>query len=384
MIKRLEDSTGSRMVVYFVGDRPIVGGVIADDAVRYMYDHIRSIREFPGPEQKLTLYLYSCGGSMEVPWKIVTMFRAHSREFDVMVPYKAYSAATMISLGADKIWMSKKAELGPIDPSLYPMANAGQPDKPGPFAFGELGTEDVSAYLRFLRDRAGLTDQDAIACMVQTLAQNITPVLLGKVERIYSHIRLVANKLLSEHQPPLDHQQIQRIIEALTEKSYVHGHSIGRKEAKEIGLDVADMNEEMEETAWSLYREYEDLLKLQGSADPQAFFTDDGPDLHCEEDAIVACIESRDKLHVFGGKLRIQRTRKVPPQPNINVNLGVTLPPTIDVAQIPDAVRDAVQQVIGQAAQQLRQLVQEELRRQSPVEGISRNLAGGAWREVRG
>jgi ClpP class serine protease len=79
-----------------------------------MFEHLRSI----GPQKRLALYLYSHGGAMEAPWKIVTMLREFCDELYVIVPYRAQSAATMIAIGADKIHMSKKGELGPIDPAL--------------------------------------------------------------------------------------------------------------------------------------------------------------------------------------------------------------------------------------------------------------------------
>lgn len=380
LINKLEEMTNSHIIVYFVGDRPLAKAQIADDAVRPMYDHIRSIKKLPS-DKKLSLFLYSRGGHMEVPWKIVTMFRSHTEEFDVIVPYKAYSAATMIALGADNIWMSKKAELGPIDPSLSPVAKKAEMAQQGPFAFGELGTEDVSAYIRFIRNRAGLTEQDALARMIQLLADNITPVLLGKIERIHSHIRLAAQKLLSKHKIPLDSHQINTIIEALTEKSYVHGHSIGREEAKDIGLTVKDMDGELEDTAWSLYLEYEKQFNLNSSKDPRTYFTEGGPDIYLEDEVILACIESKEIIHSYTGTLELRRTRKLPSQPTININLGLQLPPEVDISNLPESIQKTIKYNINQVSEDIRKIVQEELRRQSPVEEISVNVLGGLWKE---
>lgn len=48
------------------------------------------------------------------------MFREYSKQgsFSVLTPYRAHSAATVISLGADEIIMTEKSELGPIDITL--------------------------------------------------------------------------------------------------------------------------------------------------------------------------------------------------------------------------------------------------------------------------
>lgn len=217
LIVEIEKERSSKVVVFFCGDRPLAPTAIADDAIRPMYDHLRTLD--PKPE-KLDLYLYSLGGLMETPWKIVTMLREFCKELSVVVPYKAYSAATMIALGADKISMTDKSELGPIDPQLNVAVG---PDRPQ-FVLPQIGVEDVASYVTFLRQRAGLTDQTALAGCIAALVSNLTPPLLGRIERVYSHIRLVARKLLSLARPPIDDRRVTAIIEQLTEKTYVHGH----------------------------------------------------------------------------------------------------------------------------------------------------------------
>ena len=55
----------------------------------------------------------------------------------------------------------------------------------------------MAAYITFLQQRAGITDQNALAETVKVLSEHLTPTLVGRMERIYSHIRLVARKFLS-------------------------------------------------------------------------------------------------------------------------------------------------------------------------------------------
>jgi len=97
-ISRIEKEIKAPVLVYFTADAPIAGGRIGEDAVRFIYDHLRLI----GNVRRIGLYLYSPGGHMETPWKIVAMIREFCKEFWILVPYKAYSAATMIAIGADK------------------------------------------------------------------------------------------------------------------------------------------------------------------------------------------------------------------------------------------------------------------------------------------
>jgi hypothetical protein len=71
LISRIEKAIKTPVLVYFTADAPIAGGRIGDDVTRYIYDHLKLI----GEVRRLGLYLYSSGGQMETPWKIVTMVR---------------------------------------------------------------------------------------------------------------------------------------------------------------------------------------------------------------------------------------------------------------------------------------------------------------------
>lgn len=374
-ITDIEKERGSKVIVFFCGDRPLAPTAIADDAIRPMYEHLRALEQKP---ERLDLYLYSLGGVMETPWKIVTMLREFCTELSVVVPYKAYSAATMISLGADKISMIEKSELGPIDPQLNVAAG---PDRPQ-FVLPQIGVEDIASYVTFLRQRAGLTDQAALAGSIAALVSSLTPPLLGRIERIYSHIRLVARKLLSLARPPIDDRRVTAIIEALTEKTYVHGHGIGRQEANEIGLNVEMLDGQVAKSVWELYTKYEELLKLSGSHDPRAYFEETGPDTYEEKNGFFACIESPKLLHAFKGNFRLQRIRRIPPNPTININLNLQLPANLQSQQLPQQLQQLLNQLLQQAGQQIQQLVQQQIAQQSPIERIEGGIIGGKWEAI--
>lgn len=376
IISKLEELRESRLVVYFGGDRPLVSSQIADDAIRPMYDHLLDIVGEATKIDKLDFFVYSLGGAMETPWKIVSMLREFCNELHIIIPYKAYSATTLLALGADKIWMTRKAELGPVDPSL---SFEFSPDRPPPFLLRSLAVEDVASYVKFMRDRAGLTDQTALAGAMGTLAEKLTPPLLGRIERIYNHIRLVARKLLALSHPPLEDAKVDTIVETLTEKTYVHGHGIGRKEAKDIGLRIEELTAEEEALVWALYLDFEETLNLGTSMDPNQYFTKTGPDFYEESKVQTAYIESANLCHAFVGDFHLERHRKVPPNPALNLNLNLSLPPGLDPAQLPGDVQGALQQIMQMIQQQLPAMIAGEIARQSPIEGIGGGLRGGRW-----
>ena len=74
LIHELETLRGSRVLAYVTGDRAPAPAQIGDDAVRPMYDHLRQI----GHVEKLDVFIYSRGGAIDVPWRIVTALRQTS------------------------------------------------------------------------------------------------------------------------------------------------------------------------------------------------------------------------------------------------------------------------------------------------------------------
>ena len=120
LIKQIEGLRSSRVITYLTSDRQgPVNARIAMDVVPVVSKQLRAM----GKVQNIDLFLYSAGGDTMVPWRLVSMIREYCEKFSVLVPYKAHSAATMISLGADEIVMSDLSEISPIDPSTANVFN---------------------------------------------------------------------------------------------------------------------------------------------------------------------------------------------------------------------------------------------------------------------
>lgn len=69
-------------------------------------------------ERELDLILHSPGGYPEATESIVEYLRSRFDHIRVFVPVAAMSAATMLSLAADEIVMGAHSQLGPIDPQF--------------------------------------------------------------------------------------------------------------------------------------------------------------------------------------------------------------------------------------------------------------------------
>lgn len=119
----LEKSRNSKLLVYITGDRQGMETQIAADTLDYFSEHLDKI----GKTNKISLLLYTRGGDTMVAYSLVNLIRQFCKEFEIIIPSKARSSGTIISLGADNIIMTKQATLGPIDPSLNSPLNPQNP-----------------------------------------------------------------------------------------------------------------------------------------------------------------------------------------------------------------------------------------------------------------
>jgi len=249
IIKEIEDLRGSRVITYITSDRPGIISMIDPTDLREIFDHVKDIPK----DTKIDLYIYSRGGNSVTAWALANLIREHTKDFNVLVPYRAHSCATAIAIGSNEIVMGRMGELGPIDPTLSAIVDNKKVD---------VSTEDLSSYIAFLKEKFGINRQKHTIQAFSQLAENVKPLLLGRAYRSYLKATDDAIKLLRLHLS--DEKKIKRIAEHLVEKLYAHDHIISRREAKEhIGLNVLFADGDLEKKMWDLYLKYEDMLKLK-------------------------------------------------------------------------------------------------------------------------
>jgi len=376
LIKQIEDTRGSRVLTYITSDRNPAPGQIGDDAIRPMYDQLRTI----GKVKKLDLFLYSRGGAIDVPWRLVTAFRQWAETWSVLIPFRANSAATLTALGADEIVLGTHGELGPIDPIMNIQRFVAQPGGGQTLVQDQVNVEDVMAYLRFTQERGMLNDQAALTASLSKLTDRIDAVALGNVYRTHSHIRDVARRVLLSRRSPASKRVLKSIIESLAEKVYAHGHAIGLSAAQEIGLPAIAAPQQIDGLMWDLLLDYEKDLKLLSPIDPAAAVAQSDP---YTEEATIAVIECSSLTYEFAGRIDIRAHRQMPPNLQVTMNLNVQLPPGTDLHQVPGNVQQALQQAVQQLQQNLGPLahvaVVQALREQAPIVRIETAFRGGKW-----
>ena len=251
LYKKLEEEFQSNLLVYVTSDRPNMSAQIAADVIDCFIDHLDKI----GPCRKISLYLYTRGGDTSAARNIVNLLRMYCDELQVIVPHKAHSSGTIISLGANEIVMSKQATLGPIDPSIYTPLNPQLPDG-GPCP---VSVEAVKGYLEFARNELGINDQTSLTSIFEKLTEYVHPLVLGEVYRSKAQIQMMAEQLLVNQ--VTDQEKTRKITDFLCSESGSHDYTINRREAKDdLGLNVVKPTAEQYSIIKDIYNDINEEL----------------------------------------------------------------------------------------------------------------------------
>jgi len=269
-IQKIEKERKSKVICYLTGDRAQFPTNIGEDVIPILYRHLELI----GYQNKIDLFLYTRGGDMVVPIRIVKLIRNYCKSLSILVPYRCHSAGTLICLGADEIVMTKLAELTPVDPTsqTHPF-NPKMPNPANPLQQITLpiSVEDVRSYLAFAKEELDAQDQQIVELYSKMTNQsypNIThlhPLALGNVYRVQKMIKIITRRLLEMHFKITESNQdltINKIIKEITEDICVHNYPIYADEAKKLGLKISKPKDNQEKLIWELFELYSERMKL--------------------------------------------------------------------------------------------------------------------------
>ena len=261
--KKLEEDRKSKLIVYATSDRRGLETNIAEDILSIFTDHLDKV----GDVEKISLYLYTRGGSTLTAWSLVNLIRNFCKNFEVIVPFKCHSAGTIICLGASNIVMTKQATLGPIDPStnghFNPYIEINNQKVKAP-----VSVEHVNSFIEFLKNDLKITDQPSLASIVVNLASQIHPLTLGEVYRSKTQIQMIAKKLLKKQ--GIEDAKIDKIVNFLCSESGSHDYTIYRREAsEELGLKIETPSMDCYKIIKAIYDDIEAELELNKLYDPK-------------------------------------------------------------------------------------------------------------------
>ena len=310
LIKKLETERNSRVISYATGDRPPFATKIAGDIVPLLGNLLDGI----GKVKKISLLLYTSGGDMLTPIRIVKLIRNHCDEFEVLVPYKAHSAGTLICLGADTIVMGKLGELTPVDPTTGHPFNPQNPANPQQKL--EVSVEDLNSYLLFAKEKAEVKSEQMIDAY-KLLVEKLHPLSIGNAYRAYRMARLLTERLLWLHMDKeKDGEKIKKIVKEITGDITIHAYPIDRDEAAELGLKIEKAADEVDKSMCQIYENYAEEMKLGQPFHPNELLA--GKEM-VEINKVGAYLETADTSYQFtitGKAQKIIRNN----QPTIDLN----------------------------------------------------------------
>lgn len=244
---KIEEKRQKPLITYVTSIRPNLSGQMAGDSIEHIIEQIQLI---PIGQEEIDFLLISNGGDPITALRIISILRERFKKISVLLPNVAYSAATILSLGADEIIMHPYSNLGPVDPQLTVsrQADNGQASKL------EFSSEDIRNYIDFVKSDVGITDQNHLISAFNALAKEVGPLPIGSAKRSQQLSLSLSIRMLEMHME--DKSKASSIAKALNTAYYHHGYAVSRSEAQRIGLNIIFPDTELENLMWDVWKDY--------------------------------------------------------------------------------------------------------------------------------
>ncbi|MBS0273741.1 MAG: serine protease [Proteobacteria bacterium] len=305
LLKALEKARKSKVILYVTGDRPGWQTQISSDVPDMFIDHL----DLMGSVKRISLVLYTSGGDTLAAWNLVNLLRQFCDELEIILPAKALSAGTLMSLGANRIIMTKQATLGPIDPSVTGPLNPIIPGAPIN-ARAPVSVEAIRGYLDFATKDLGIKETANIAQIFTFLSQQVHPLVLGQIFRTRTQIQYLARRFLA-HQVS-DQEKVDRIIAFLCSESGSHDYTINRREARELGLVVETPSEDLYVLLRQIHLSFRAELQLNEPFDPNSLIGNNAGASYHFKRCLIESVAGGSHAFVSEGTL----SRMMVPGPN--------------------------------------------------------------------
>ncbi|HEY8751175.1 MAG TPA: hypothetical protein VIM11_24540 [Tepidisphaeraceae bacterium] len=203
---------------------------------------------------EIEIWLDSPGGDAHATYKLLLDLRHRCQKLTVIVPDYAKSAATLLCLGADEIFMAPAAELGPLDVQILHPDRETQPlsglDVAGSFSYlSEFALQLILTGGAAIREATNLPRTEVLEIMHKFTAQFLRP-CMDKIDphvarRVFYQLKVAeryATAMLEMRNVPdplrLKGDAGKKVVHRLVHDYPVHEFVIGRDEAKKLGLPI--------------------------------------------------------------------------------------------------------------------------------------------------
>lgn len=229
------------LLLWLAGDGNINRGSIAPIR-RAIEDQVTA----PADQVEIDIWLDSPGGDAHSAYKLALMLRAAASKVRVVVPDFAKSAATLLAIAADEIYLAPGADLGPLDGqmvdegsisgsiSALSIARAADEVARDAVQMAIDGGADLLAITGLSRAQTIEAMLSFSASFSEPLVCQLDPKVVHSAKQTLKVTAKYAEHLLRE----VGSNDPEGIAKALVETFPTHGYVISPNEAKALGLPV--------------------------------------------------------------------------------------------------------------------------------------------------
>jgi len=260
---------------FFILHYPLGTSISPSDVIS-VRDELKYYAKVKKENLRIDLILHSSGGDIYSAFKIIKTIRDYCSELLVIIPIRAVSAASLLALGGDKIFLSSQSQMGPLDlPTEHPTIEGSRVssiDVVQSIAYIEatLKNNATNRYLE-LRDiglgkrDAAITAYNIAISFLQPLTSKLDPIQTSKSSRDLEIAKIYGKELLVRYmfKNEIKKENVsEKTISSLVYDYPAHAFAICYEEAKNIGL-VVDKSENYPDwdRAWKLNQKIDKLNK---------------------------------------------------------------------------------------------------------------------------
>ena len=222
-------------------------GSVCDNDVMALHELLETL----GPQEHLTLFVKSDGGSGMASLRMVHLLRRYAKRLTVAAPLNSASAAAMLALGADGILMGPLSYLTAVDTSLeHDLSPLDHTNNLVP-----VSNDEVDRVIRLWKEQAG---RDNVGTHPhQELYKYLHPLVIGALDRASSLSVKLCREILSYHMR--DRKKAEWISRQLNYAYPAHQFPITSREARRLGLNVQDLEPALDEMLQDLNLLYSEM-----------------------------------------------------------------------------------------------------------------------------
>jgi hypothetical protein len=242
LLKKIQPKVDGVLVTYWTS----TSGSVCDNDVLALQELLQDL----GPQRQITLVVKSDGGSGMAALRMVHLLRQYTRRLTLLAPLNCASAATMLALGADRIGMGPLSYLTAVDTSLeHDLSPVDHTNN-----LVAVSNDEVERVIRLWKESAG---RNTAVNPYQELYKYLQPLVIGALDRASSLSLMLCREILGYHMK--DKKKADRISRQLNSSYPAHQYPITSREARRLGLDVFDLDPELDELLQDLNLVYSEM-----------------------------------------------------------------------------------------------------------------------------